>query len=55
MKDMPPELHVLLHVLWTRDVGTPGYDKRKWQRLSAYLFALLKAVPEGTLIALPHD
>jgi hypothetical protein len=48
-------LHILLHNLWTRDVGTSGYDKRKWQRLSAYLFALVKAVPEGTLIRIPSD
>lgn len=25
--------HLLLHVLWTKAVGTPGYDKNEWKEL----------------------
>jgi hypothetical protein len=27
----------LLHTLWTKAVGTVGYDKKEWQALAAYL------------------
>lgn len=30
----------LLHELWTRDVGTTGYDKKKWLRLEAAFLSL---------------
>lgn len=29
------EWHRILHRLWTRDVGTPGYNKRDWLELEA--------------------
>jgi hypothetical protein len=28
------DAHAALHILWTDAVGTPGYDKRMWTRLS---------------------
>lgn len=28
------EVHKLLHTLWSRDHDMPGYDKKKWGRLS---------------------
>ena len=46
--ELPDELHRLLHTLWTKDVGTRGYDKAKWKLLEAYLYALARAIPEGT-------
>jgi hypothetical protein len=30
----------LFHNLWTRDVGTPGYDKEKWISLEAHILKL---------------
>ena len=27
----------LLHILWTKAVGTEGYDKKEWQLLEAYV------------------
>ena len=30
---MDKETHRLLHVLWTKAVGTPDYDKREWKAL----------------------
>ncbi len=27
------EIASLFHNLWTRDVGTEGYDKEKWMKL----------------------
>jgi hypothetical protein len=27
------ELRRLFHELWTRDVGTEGYDNEKWKRI----------------------
>ncbi len=38
----PEELHALFHELWTRDVGTKGYDKKKWQQLEKWIYVLLK-------------
>lgn len=29
----------LLHRLWTKAVGTPGYDKREWKELEKLLLA----------------
>lgn len=49
MNDLPRELHHLLHDLWTRDVGTPGYEKAKWKRLSVWLYFLVRYLPEGAL------
>lgn len=34
------EWHRILHRLWTRDVGTPGYDKRLWLELESAVIAL---------------
>ncbi len=28
-------VHAALHLLWTKAVGTPGYDKKEWQKLEA--------------------
>lgn len=36
-------MHELLHRLWSKAVGTPGYDKEEWKRLEAQQFALLEA------------
>lgn len=30
----------LFHELWGRDVGSPGYDKRKWGELQTLLAQL---------------
>jgi hypothetical protein len=32
---MTGELHRLFHKLWTRDVGTSGYNKQDWLALEA--------------------
>lgn len=32
------ELWRLFHNLWTRDVGTTGYDKGKWRRMEQLIF-----------------
>lgn len=37
----PEGLHQLFHNLWTRDVGTPGYEKPKWKRLHSMIDALV--------------
>lgn len=34
---MKPETHLLLHSLWTKAVGTPGYDKSQWRELERTL------------------
>jgi len=31
------EVHLLLHRLWTRAVGTPGYVKADWKALALVL------------------
>ena len=31
------EARKLFHELWTKEVGTPGYDKKKWMDLQAAL------------------
>jgi hypothetical protein len=31
------EAQQLLHKLWTKAVGTKGYDKKEWQQLEAIL------------------
>ena len=33
------ELHKLFHTLWSKAVGTEGYDKQEWKRLEAAVFA----------------
>lgn len=38
-------VHVLLHQLWTKDVGTEGYDKSKWKELDK---AILRLARRGT-------
>jgi hypothetical protein len=37
---VPPELDALLHVLWTRAVGTPGYVKSDWRDLEHAIYKL---------------
>ena len=39
-------LHQLLHRLWTRAVGTPGYDKADWKRLELLLDELWRKTGE---------
>jgi hypothetical protein len=34
--------HHLLHVLWTRAVGTKDYDKKQWQELETSIRNLIK-------------
>jgi len=41
--------HQLLHTLWTKAVGTPGYDKEQWQELEAKLKQTEK-LADGQLI-----
>lgn len=31
-------IHTLLHTLWTKAVGTDGYDKEEWKRMSAFVY-----------------
>jgi hypothetical protein len=38
-KEEKAEARVLFHELWTRDVGTDGYDREKWMRLERLLEA----------------
>ena len=33
----------IFHQLWTRDVGTPGYDKSKWKELETLLWKGIRA------------
>jgi len=53
MRDIPRELFELLHTLWSHDVGSRGYDKAKWKRLEAYLYAIIRFVPEGASVRPP--
>lgn len=39
------ELAEAFHDLWSRDVGTPGYDKSKWKRLEAEISKLRRGSP----------
>lgn len=34
---MTPEVHRLFHTLWTKAVGTAGYDKHEWQTMQRVL------------------
>lgn len=34
---LPTTIDQLFHSLWTKAVGTPGYDKDQWRRLEAWL------------------
>lgn len=34
----------ILHELWTKAVGTPGYDKKKWQELEKLVWEGLRAI-----------
>ena len=34
--------HHLLHVLWTKAVGTKDYDKKQWQELETAIYRLIK-------------
>lgn len=48
--------HELLHHLWTKAVGTPGYVKSDWQRLEAEIYILERvamAARESGKIVLP--
>jgi hypothetical protein len=31
-------IHTLLHTLWTKAVGTNGYNKEEWKRLAAFVY-----------------
>jgi hypothetical protein len=31
-------IHTLLHTLWTKAVGTDGYDKEEWKRMSTFVY-----------------
>ena len=37
--DHDQEIKGLYHKLWSKDVGTPGYDKRDWMELQRLLQA----------------
>lgn len=37
MKAMPKRWHELLNQLWTKAVGTEGYEKAEWRELEAIL------------------
>lgn len=51
MKNMPKQLSETFHNLWSRDVGTPGYEKRKWRLLDRWLSELIRVCPA---LALPE-
>lgn len=38
--------HRILHALWTKAVGTPGYDKAEWQELEAAIVELRECTSE---------
>lgn len=37
MPNIRKEAQLLLHTLWTKAVGTPGYDKEQWKRLERFI------------------
>lgn len=49
------QLWALFHNLWTRDVGTAGYDKEKWKWLEAAVKRLVKLDSEKRAEPPPHD
>ncbi len=34
---LPQDIHSLLHTLWSKAVGTDGYDKSEWKRFNELL------------------
>jgi hypothetical protein len=32
-------VHLALHILWTKAVGTPGYVKNEWKELEAAIYS----------------
>lgn len=44
--------HDLLHTLWSKAVGTPGYDKSEWKQLESLLRDVDK--PSGPVIVHEH-
>lgn len=36
------DAHALFHRLWSKAVGTPGYDKAEWKRMEALLLGRLR-------------
>lgn len=42
MKDQVREADRLLHVLWTKAVGTEGYVKDEWKALEAAIWAMAR-------------
>jgi hypothetical protein len=36
------DMKAALHTLWTKHVGTPGYDKREWGKLDRAIFAFAR-------------
>ncbi len=48
LKDTDPKFFAadrLMHELWTKAVGTPGYDKQKWRALEAAIIDLARRGP----------
>lgn len=43
-------LNAVLHTLWTKAVGTPGYRKEEWKQLSS---AIDRLITDGRLDRLP--
>ena len=39
--------HDALHPLWTKAVGTPGYDKAQWEELDGAIYALGRDLKEA--------
>jgi len=40
MNRWPRRLHSIFHTLWSRDVGTPGYDKSLWKEMDRLISEL---------------
>lgn len=51
---MSEEVHKLLHTLWSKAVGQPGYDKHEWSALEEIL-AKLDRRSRATIPSCPHD
>lgn len=49
MRKTPEPLRRVFHELWTRDVGTSGYEKGRWRLLDLWLETLVRACPEGSV------
>ena len=49
------EIRHLLHKLWTRDVGTAGYDKKDWLELEGHIEELIHFKEEAWDAAVEQD